>query len=333
MPRKATSYNSGIKCSGHFLKKIVALLLLLLSLMEAKDIEPLYRLHTAGFVTDFVLDGDKIYVATDADSVDIFALGSEQMIAQIVLEPVLSGRGERIPARINRIDRLNGKTLIISMGADNYRNVWVEENGRPEQIIDETKKLLIREARFVDDNRIMFGTFDADVILYNISEGYKAYQHSNSQSTLSDIALSPDSKKMVTADESGAVKLYDVESAKVEQEFSSENVDKVYSVAYRKDVIVTGGEDRRVGVYRKDEKAYHLKSDFLVYAVGLSPSGRVGVYSDGEAQNLQLFNTATKQKLDRLVGHKEIVNKIEFITEHSLVSAGEGQELFLWKID
>ena len=328
------SYNFLIKQVGLLLKKIVVFLLLLISLLEAKEIEPLYALHTSGgFVTDFVLDGDKIYVATDMGSVDIFALGSEQMIAQIVLEPVLSGRGERIPARISRIDRQNGKTLIISMGADNYRNVWIEENGRLEQIIDETKKLLIREARFVDDNRIMFGTFDADVILYNISEGYKAYEHSNSQSTLCDIALSPDSKKMVTADESGVIKLYDVESAKVEQEFASENVDKVFSVAYRNGIVVTGGEDRRVGVYQKDKKAYHLKSDFLVYAVGLSPSGKVGIYSDGEEQVLQLFNTATKRKLDRLVGHKEIVNKIEFISENSLISSGEGQELFLWKLN
>ena len=316
------------------MKSITVVLVLLISFLEAKEIEPLYALHTSGgFVTDFVLDGDKIYVATDMGSVDIFALGSEQMIAQIVLEPILSGRGELIPARISRIDRQNGKTLIISMGADNYRNVWIEENGKLEQIIDETKKLLIREARFVDDNRVMFGTFDADVILYNISEGYKAYEHSNSQSTLSDMALSPDSKKMVAADESGRIKLYDIESAKVEQEFDSENVDKVYSVVYRNDVIITGGEDRRVAVYRKDEKAYHLKSDFLVYAVGLSPSGRVGIYSDGEAQDLQLFNTATREKLDRLVGHKEIVHKIEFISESSLISAGEGQELFLWKLN
>ena len=316
------------------MKKIVFILLLLSTLAEAKEIEPLYALHTSGgFVTDFVLDGDKIYVSTDMGTVDIFALGSEQMIAQIVLAPVPSGRGEPIPARINRIDRLNGKTLIISMGADNYRNVWLEENGKLEQIIDETKKLLIREARFVDDNRIMFGTFDADVILYNISEGYKAYEHANSQSTLCDIALSSDSKKMVTADESGAIKLYDVESAAVEGEFASENVDKVYSVAYRNGVVVTGGEDRRVGVYRKDEKAYHLKSDFLVYAVGLSPSGIVGIYSDGEDQVLQLFNTATKKKMDRLVGHNEIVNKIEFISENSLISSGEGQELFLWKLN
>ena len=79
------SYNFIIIEPGHILKKIVVIFLLFISLIEAKEIEPLYALHTSGgFVTDFVLDGDNIYVATDMGSVDIFALGSEQMISQIV---------------------------------------------------------------------------------------------------------------------------------------------------------------------------------------------------------------------------------------------------------
>jgi len=302
--------------------------------LYAKEIKPLYAMKTSGgFVSDIVLDGDKIYVATDMGSVDIFALGSDKMVSQIVLEPIFSGRGELIPARISRIDRRNGKTLIVSFGAGNYRNVWIEEDGKLTQIIDEHKKLLIREAHFVDDNRIVFGTFDADIILYNISEGYKSYEHANSQSTLSDLTLSSDAKTMVAADESGAVRVYEVESAKVIAEYDSQNVDKVYSVAYSDGVIVTGGEDRRVAVYRAGEKAYHLKTDFLVYAVGLSPNATTGVYSDGEAQVLQLFNTRTKRKLDRLVGHKEIVNKIIFISENALISSGEQNELFFWKLD
>jgi len=319
---------------NQFLSLSIILFIITFLQLDAKEIEPLYTLKTSGgFVTDVVLDGDKIYVATDMGSVDIFALGSEKMIAQIVLEPVISGRGELMPAHISRIDRQNSKTLIVSMGKDNYRNVWIEEGGKLKQIIDERKKLLIREAHFVDDDRIVFGTFDADIVLYNISEGYKSYEKANSQSTLSDLVLSADAKTMVTADESGAVRVYEVESAKLNSEYDSQNVDKIYSVAYSNGVVVTGGEDRRVAVYQEGVKPYHLKSDFLVYAVGVSPNGKTGVYSDGESQVLQLFNTTTKKKLDRLVGHKEIVNKIIFISEHSLISSGEQNELFFWKID
>ena len=319
---------------SNLLLGIITFLSLLLQPLTAKEIKPLYAMKTSGgFISDVILDGDKIYVATDMGSVDIFALGSDTMIGQIMLEPTLSGRGVLIPTRISRIDRRNGKTLIVSMGVDNYRNVWIEEGGKLRQIIDEEKKLLIREAHFVDDNRIVFGTFDADIILYNISEGYKSYAKANSQSTLSDLTLSNDAKTMVAADESGVIRVYDVEGAKMIAEYDSQNVDKVYSVAYGNGVIVTGGEDRRVGVYREGEKAYHLKTDFLVYAVGLSPNGKRGVYSDGEAQVLQLFDTKTKKKLDRLVGHKEIVHKIIFISDYALISSGEQNELFFWKLN
>ncbi len=297
----------------------------------AKEITPLYQLHTSGYVTDYVLDGDKIYVATDAGSVDIFTLGSEKMIGQILLEPITSGRGEKMDTYITRVDRRNGKTLIVSRAKGNYRDVWIEEGGRVTKIIDTSKKLLVRDAKFADDNRIVFATFDADVILYNISEGYKVYSKSNAQSTLTSMAIT--NNEIVVADESGVLTLYDLEEGSVSARFEGQNVDKVYSVAYENGVLLTGGEDRRVAVYQKEQKPYYLKSSFLVYSVGLSPSGERGVYSSGEEQVLQLFNTKTKRKGDQLIGHKEIVKKILFISENSLISSGEQNELFFWKID
>ncbi len=314
------------------MKRLLTFLFFFSLLLQAENISPLYKLHTSGFITDFVLDEDKIYVATDAGNVDIFLLGSEKMIRQISLEAIRSGRGELMPARINRVDRLNGKTLIVSISHDNFRDVWIEEDGKLTRIINAKEKLLISEAHFIDDNSVMFATFDSDLILYNLSEGYKTYSNSNSQSTLCDLSISSDHKKMVSADESGRVKLYDVRSGNNEAVFESENVDKVYSVAYHKGVIITGGEDRRVAVYQSNKKPYHLKTSFLVYAVGLSPDAQTGIYADGEEQVLQLFNTQTKKKGDRLVGHKEIVSKILFVSEKALISSGEGSELFLWRL-
>lgn len=81
-----------------------------------------------------------------------------------------------------------------------------------------------------------------------------------------------------------------------------------------------------------EEEAYYIKSDFLVYCVGLSPSGEVGVYSDGEENELQIFDTYTKQLKDRLVGHKAIVNQIKFVNENMLISSDQGHDIFFWKI-
>jgi WD40 repeat protein len=147
------------------------------------------------------------------------------------------------------------------------------------------------------------------------------------------MALSSDKKKMVISDESGCVRLIDINSSKVEKTLSSEHVDNIYSVAYADGVILTGGQDRRVGVYHKDGNAYHIKSDFLVYCVGLSPSGKIGAYSSGENNVLQLFNTQNKVKLHRLKGHYATPNKIMFITENLLISSGDEETVYFWKID
>jgi WD40 repeat protein len=144
--------------------------------------------------------------------------------------------------------------------------------------------------------------------------------------------LSPDKKKVIISDESGEVRLIDIDTSKVLKTFSSEHVDNIYRVAYANNIIITAGQDRRVGVYRENAKAYHIKSDFLVYAVGLSPSGRTGVYSSGFDHELQLFNTANGSKGDKLIGHYAIPGKILFINENSIISSGDEDRIFFWKL-
>ncbi|MEA3419989.1 MAG: nitrate reductase, partial [Campylobacterota bacterium] len=180
---------------------------------------------------------------------------------------------------------------------------------------------------------ILFGTFGSDMILYDQAEGYQVYRSHISESTLGDIVLSDDKKKMVMSDESGTVRVIDVGSSQVEHTFSSENLDNVYRVAYSKGVIITAGQDRRVGVYPIGGKAYHLRSDFLVYSVALSPDASVGIYSSGVNHDLQLFDIISREKIDRLVGHHAVVNKITFLNEHILISSGDEKDIYIWQLD
>ncbi len=302
--------------------------------LEAKDISPTFRLHTSSVVTDFVIDGTKLYAATDMGVVDIFDLNTKKIIDQILLEPIVTGRNVLAPSRIHSVDRFNGKTLIVSNSNKSaFRNVWIHENGMLKQIINKSKEMFIKKARFIDDERIMFGTFASEMILYDSSESYVVYNSHISQSTLGDIMLSEDHKKMVMSDESGEIRLIDVESSKVEQVLSSQNVDNVYRVAYSNGVIVSAGQDRRLGVYHIGGDSYHLKSDFLIYCAALSPSGTIAAYSSGVNNDLQLFNTKTKAKTHRLIGHFALINTITFMNEHELFSAGDEKDIFYWKLD
>ena len=303
-----------------------------LSLAAAKDITPSLTFKAIGLVSDFVIDNNRLYVATDVGTVDIFDLHTQEIIQQIILPPVTTAMDDLVPARVLSVDRYNNKTLIVSIGKDAFRNVWIYESNSLQQIVDERAKLTIKEARFVDDERLIYATFGSEIILHDTKENYQLYKTHISQSTLGDIMLNHDKTKMVFSDESGEIKLIDIQSSAVEQTYASENVDNVYHVAYSNEIIITAGQDRRVGVYQKGKKAYHIKSDFLVYCVGISPSGKTAVYSSGEENHLQLFHTKTKQKSHRLVGHKAIINQIKFINEKELFSAGRSQEVLYWRL-
>jgi hypothetical protein len=54
--------------------KIISIFFLLYSLLEAKEIKPIATFKVSGIVSDFVKDGDFLYVATDAGIVDIMVV-------------------------------------------------------------------------------------------------------------------------------------------------------------------------------------------------------------------------------------------------------------------
>ena len=300
--------------------------------LDAKDIEPTFKLKSIGFVSDFVVVGEKIFVASDEGVVEVFDLKTQKVIEFITLKPLILANGELQTQRILSIDHLNDKLLIVSIGKSAYRNVWIYENHTLSKLLDEREKLTVKEARFINDEQIFLATFDSEILLFDRAESYKLYKEQTSQSTLGDIVLSEDKSKVILSNESGEIQLRDVNSSKTLQTFETQNLDNVYHVAYANGVILTAGQDRRVGIYRDGEKATHIKSNFLVYCVGLSPSAKVGVYSSGEEAHLQLFETKTKKKLDRLVGHTSIINQIKFINEKELFSSERSPYIYYWKL-
>ncbi len=307
--------------------------ILFFTTLYAKNIKPIVTIETSGLVSDFVEDGGYLYVATDAGVVDIIDLSSQKIVKQINFEPMETSTGEYVPTRIHSIDRFQGKTLFVTSDISAYRNVWIDDGKKLKKIIDEKKHMMPKSAFFTNEGKIVFGSFGSDITLYDNEENYKLYDTHISESTMGGMILSQDKKKMVISDESGTVKLIDVKSSKVEKVFSSEHVDNIYRVAYSNGIILTAGQDRRVGVYSDNKKAFHIKSDFLVYSVGLSPSGATGIYSSGTEHNLQLFNTDNGEKADILVGHFATPNKIMFINENSIISTGDENKIFFWQIN
>ncbi|WP_321778770.1 nitrate reductase [Sulfurimonas sp.] len=299
----------------------------------AKDISPTFKLKSVGFVNDFVIHQNYLYAANDLGVVDVFDIKKRKIIKQIILPTIINDMDKLITPNILSVDYIDGKILMVSMGKKAYSNVWIYENNELKNIINEEKKLAIKEARFIDGTKIVFGTLGSEVILRDTTENYNIYKTHISYSALGDMLLSSDKKEMIIVDEGGEVKLIDAISSKVKKIYKGQNVDNIFHVAYKNGVILTAGQDRRMAVYIKNQKPYYIKNDFLVYCVGLSPSAKVGVFSSGEENYLQLFNPETKEFKDRLVGHKTPPNNIVFINEKELFSSDARREIFYWRLD
>jgi WD40 repeat protein len=163
-----------------------------------------------------------------------------------------------------------------------------------------------------------------------MGEGYRTYSKQVEQSTFSDMVLSEDKKSVVAVSESGQVTMMDVKTGKVLKDPKPLNLDNIYKVDYKNGNIITAGQDRRVGVYPKNGTPYYLKSDFLIYCAALSPSGKIGVYSANEKNDLQLFKVNGGVKTHILVGQDSVPSTIKFFNEDGFFSAGYGYSIYYW---
>jgi len=299
-------------------------------LAYTEEISPIATIKASGLVSDIAEENGYLYVGTDAGVVDIIDLTSRKIIRKIHFDPIVRSETLQTPVRIHAIDRFRGRTLMVTSAANAYRHVWVEEDGHLKKVIDASARKMPKSAFFDKEGKIVMGSFGSDILRYSEDDNGIVYERHISESTMGGMTLDPKREKMVISDESGSVKLIDINSSRVLQRFDSEHVDNIYRVAYANGTVITAGQDRRVGVYRQHKDAYHLKSDFLVYSVAISPSGMTALYSSGTEHHLQLFNPQTGRKGDTLVGHRATPNTILFITEKAIISAGDEETLYFW---
>lgn len=315
--------------------KIFTTLLFMMLLLEsvcARDIKPAFILQSKGIVNDFVIDKATLYVANDMGSVEIFDLYKQKLIGEIALKPLLTTKGDYVAPNIISIDRYKGKTLFVSTNVNGFKDVWIHDGQILKHVINAKNKLTVKKAKFIDENSFIIATIGHELALYNTTDSYAVYKKQMEQSTFTDIQISENKEVMASSSESGRVTLSSVKTGKILKKLESLNVDNIFSIAYAGGNIITGGKDRRVGVYSKDSKPYYIKSDFFVYSVSLTPNGRYGIYSKGLENDLQIFDIKTQKNTDRLIGHKAIPTTIKFINEKELFSSGYENKIFYWKL-
>ncbi|RBQ29136.1 WD40 repeat domain-containing protein [Aliarcobacter vitoriensis] len=301
--------------------------------LNAKEISPEFSLKTSGAITDFIVEDTVLYVATTASSVDIFSLEEKEKINSIKVPKIKDFLGDIIDAKIFSVDKINNKILILSQGENGGRNIFIYEDNKLQNIINAKDRLFIAQAKFLDENNIIYTLLSNQIFIYDIKNSKIINEIQVSQSSFSHFVLSDDKKTILVTDESGVINQYDTKNLKRLKTFKGQNVDRVFQVDIKKDTILASGQDRRASIYFTNGKAPFYKSfDFLVYAGSLSPSSNLACVSNDENNNALVFDINTNENKYLLTQNRAILTKILFLDEDNIAISSDDENINFYNL-
>jgi hypothetical protein len=316
--------------------RLVVLIILSLYGLTAMAIGPIHKLKASGAVTDILKDGNTLYAATDNATIDVFSLSSRRLLYKIAFPTISDFMGDVIKPKVYDIDKLSNNDALIAtvQGNRGFANVYIIKNKKATLIIkDIESKMMIKRVKFVNENTILLGLLSNELVRFDIVNKKVIYRVQISAYTFSDIVLNKQRTEVITADESGIIHIINATTGKIIKELSGKNVDNIYQIDYQGSTIICGGQDRRLSIYhRNTSQSYYLQSSFLIYSVGLSPSGKLGGYSANEENDIKIFNTVSKQDVAVLQGSETIITHILFTSESEIITSSDDTNILFWKI-
>ncbi len=315
------------------MKYILLVFLFTLSAYADKFKTPVSSFTASGYVIDLVYKNSIIYAATDAGVVDIFDYKTKKNIKKINVPMVKDFMGDDINSKIFSVDEIDNKIMLLSKSKDGFNRIHIHKNNKNRLIIDYKQKLAIIKAKFLNKNTLLLALLSNEIISYDIKNKKQNYRVQINGAKFSDFALNEDKTKVAITDESGDVTILNTNDGKILEILTGQNLDNVFQISYKNGIIVTAGQDRKVAVYAPAFKsAYHLKSSFIVYGVGLSPNGKIIAYSSDEKNNLTLVNSITKSKIATYTGNSNTISDIEFIDNNYFLVSSNSTTINLYKI-
>ncbi len=317
------------------MKKIA--LILCLALGWAYGVEnytPVQEIVVDGMAKDMVVYGENVYIGTDQGKLQVYDDTAQKFVKEISLPKIKDFMGDIVPARVQSIDYLDGRYLILSdSGKGGYSNLWIHENNNTVQLLGPEAKEAIVKARFVDKEHILLGYLSDEVALFNTKTKKERYRVQLSESKFSDFALNEKKTEAVFSCESGVLNIVDTQTGKIIRELKGVNVDNVYKVDFKQNIVSGAGQDRRGSIYdARTGKGDYIEGNFLIYATALSPSAKKVAFAMDEQNNISVYKVSTKSKIAVLKGQKSTLNVIVFRDETTLFSASNDNTVMMWKI-
>lgn len=310
---------------------ILILIFTISSVVGMDNLKPSFSINAHGDVQDMVYLNNTLYVATSVGVVDVFNIKNRKIQGSIKIPKIKDISSQPIDAKIYSIDTFANQLIFVSEGENGHRNLWFSKDNRCNKLISTNQKWTIKEAKFVDKNRVLIALLSNELILWEINTRKIIYRVQPTSLYFSHFALSEDRKTFVTTDESGEIRQINSQNGKVIRVYSGINLDKIFQLDYKKGVILSGGQDRKAGIYGTKSNGA-MDFDFLLYSVALSSDAKYGAIAYNENSDIVIIDILGKNRLYNLQGSVATITKIIFMSNKQIIASSEDKKINIWSI-
>ncbi|OQX73479.1 MAG: hypothetical protein B6D59_05445 [Campylobacteraceae bacterium 4484_4] len=312
--------------------KYITIFLLLLTTLLAKDLKPVKEIQMHGNVMDIVIKDDILYAGTTAGMLEMYDIKKEQFIGGITLKKIHDFMGDLMQPKVYAVDVMDNRKLLLAEGENGVRELYIHENNTTTKVLAK-HELTMQKARFIDKDHVFIGLLSNEILLFDLKTKKILYLLQLSESKFSDFALSEDRTKAVISCESGINYLVTTKDGKLVKELKGANKDNVFKVDFKKNRVSTAGQDRVGAVYDVDTGSYKtFRSDFLIYATGLSPNAQLAAFAFSIDNDIAIFDLSTDTKRYTLKGQKSTLNTIVFYDEKTIFSGSDDRYIMKWQL-
>ncbi len=313
--------------------KTVVLIFLLVTGLLSEEIKPYRYLSASEAVSDFIKVKDILVVGTEEGTVEVYDLTTDTLIDKVSLPKYKDILGDDMRSLILSVDYRKGRILFIARVIDGYRELYLYENKILTTLIGIKEKTTVQKVMFVDDNIALIQSMGNEIILFDIKAKKRILSKQLNYSSFSDLTLDEEHKYIYTADETPMITKMDVKTFKILKEYNKANKRDIVSIDFKNEILLSGGKDKRVIVYRSLEEYTMTKGQFFIYSVALNPQATLAAFMKNEENDISVVDINTMQEKYLLKGHNQTIIKIDFFNENELISADERNKLMFWKLE
>jgi WD40 repeat protein len=305
-------------------------------LFATTTIKPVDTIEVDGNIMDSALYGNTLFVGTDAGTLETIDWKTKKVLSKITYPKIRDFMGDLMNPKVLGVDydpKSGAKVAQVQAQEGQRILYYYDKSGDRTVLIDEHRRLPMREVRFVDSNHLLIATMGNELILFDIPQKKMLYRKQIAESVFSDFQLDESHTRVASSCESGALFITDVKSGKILKSYFDLNKDNVFKIDFKHNHVLTCGKDKRAVIYNLILNSHQIiVSHFFIYAGGLSPDASLAAIQINEQNDIGLYTTSDLDMHVKMVGHQSTVNNIFFIDNKTIVSTSDDNKILIWRL-